>query len=177
MTSDPQPPTAAPASFDAASLPAGAPASRSKSPPPRYEFLAEVGRGGMGVVYHARDLTLNRDVAVKLLADNCGPESPAAARFLSEAQITGQLQHPGIPSVHELGTLPDGRPFLAMKLVKGRTLQDLLQDRADSSQHRGRFIAIFEQVCQAVGYAHEHRVIHRDLKPPTSWWGPSARYR
>ena len=88
-----------------------------------------------------------------------------ARRFVDEARITGQLQHPGIPPVHDLGTLPDGRPFLAMKLIKGRTLDALLRDRPDPAADRGRFVAAFEQVCQAVGYAHAHRVIHRDLKP------------
>src|SRR5262249_6686483 len=75
------------------------------------------------------------------------------------------LQHEGIRAVDELGTLPGGRPFLAMKLVKGRTLQELLRERPDPAQERGRFVAIFEQICQAVGYAHAHRVLHRDLKP------------
>src|SRR5262249_35980389 len=85
--------------------------------------------------------------------------------FLSEARITGQLQHPGIPAVHQVGTLADGRPFLAMKLIKGSTLEYILKQRPDPSTERGRLLAIFEAVCQAVGYAHAHRVIHRDLKP------------
>jgi tetratricopeptide (TPR) repeat protein len=75
------------------------------------------------------------------------------------------LQHPAIPPVHDYGALPDGRPFLAMKLIKGRTLEELLRQRADSAAERGRFLAVFEQVCQAVAYAHAHTVIHRDLKP------------
>jgi serine/threonine protein kinase len=130
-----------------------------------FQLLDEIGRGGMGVVHRARDLRLHREVAVKfLLADGSG-DTAAADRFRAEAQITGQLQHPGIPAVHELGTLTDGRPFLAMKLVEGRTLQDLLKDRPDPGHDRGRFLAVFEQVCQTVGYAHAHGVIHRDLKP------------
>ncbi len=133
--------------------------------PPGYELLGEVGRGGMGVVYRARDLRLAREVAVKLLRQDYPADSAACARFLAEAQVTGQLQHPGVPAVHELGRLPDGRPFLAMKLVRGRTLHDLLRERSDPGHERGRFVAAFEQVCQAVGYAHAHRVIHRDLKP------------
>jgi serine/threonine protein kinase/Flp pilus assembly protein TadD len=133
--------------------------------PPGYELLGEVGRGGMGVVYRAKDLSLDRDVAVKLLAGRYGPDSAAARRFTDEARITAQLQHPGIPAVHQVGMLPDGRPFIAMKLIKGRTLDELLADRTDSAADRGRFLAIFEQVCQAVGYAHAHKVVHRDLKP------------
>jgi serine/threonine protein kinase len=140
--------------------PAGAPAS-----PPGYELRDEIGSGGMGVVYRARDTALDRDVAVKLLAERYPADSPAAQRFLSEARITGQLQHPGIPAVHQVGARADGRPFLAMKLIKGQTLEALLTARADPSAQRGRFVAVFEQICQAVGYAHAHRVIHRDLKP------------
>ena len=78
------------------------------------------------------------------------------------------MQHPGIPAVHQVGTLADGRPFLAMKLIKGSTLETILKYRLDLSAGRGPAaggLAIFEAVCQAVGYAHAHRVIHRDLKP------------
>jgi serine/threonine protein kinase len=130
-----------------------------------FRILHEIGRGGMGVVYRARDTTLARDIAVKLLSERYPTDSPVARRFLSEARITGQLQHPGIPAVHQVGTLADGRPFLAMKLIKGSTLEDILKQRPDPSAERGRLLAIFEAVCQAVGYAHAHRVIHRDLKP------------
>src|SRR4029077_14880345 len=120
-----------------------------------------VGRGGMGVVYRARDTALDRDVAVKLLSDRYAAESPADMRFLSEARITGQLQHPGIPAVHQVGTLPDGRPFLAMKLIKGSTLEAIVGRRQDLNADHGRFLAAFEAICHAVGYAHKHRVIHR----------------
>src|SRR5262249_44321139 len=82
-----------------------------------------------------------------------------------EARVTGQLQHPGIPTVHQVGTLSDGRPFLAMKLIKGSTLAAILKQRPDLAADRGRLLAIFEAVCQAVGYGHSHRVIHRALKP------------
>jgi tetratricopeptide (TPR) repeat protein/tRNA A-37 threonylcarbamoyl transferase component Bud32 len=133
--------------------------------PPGYELIDEIGHGGMGVVYRARDTTLDRDVAVKLLSDHYPADSPAAHRFLCEARITGQLQHPGIPAVHQVGTLADGRPFLAMKLIKGSTLESILKHPPDPAADRGRLLAIFETVCQAVGYAHAHRVIHRDLKP------------
>jgi eukaryotic-like serine/threonine-protein kinase len=133
--------------------------------PPGYELREEIGRGGMGVVYRARDTALGRDVAVKLLSQRYPADSPAAQRFLGEARITGQLQHPGIPAVHQVGALADGRPFLAMKLIKGSTLEDILKHRPDPAAERGRLLAVFEAVCQAVGYAHAHRVIHRDLKP------------
>src|SRR5688572_17332091 len=72
--------------------------------PPGYELLGEIGRGGMGVVYRAREVVLNRDVAIKVLCDRYPADSAVARRFREEAQITGQLQHPGIPPVHQVGT-------------------------------------------------------------------------
>jgi tetratricopeptide (TPR) repeat protein len=131
-------------------------------PPPGYEILYEIGQGGMGVVYHARDCALNRPVALKFLQKRYANDPAAAARFHYEAQITGQLQHPGIPPVHQVGTLPDGQPFLAMKLIQGRTLDELLSEQGPGA---GRWLGVFEAICQAVGYAHSQNVIHRDLKP------------
>jgi tetratricopeptide (TPR) repeat protein/predicted Ser/Thr protein kinase len=126
--------------------------------PPGFELLEELGRGGMGVVYRAWDADFGREVAVKLLR----PDLPADAgtRFADEARITGQLQHPGVPPAYRVGTTPDGRPFLAMKLIHGRTLGEMLRagDPVDVA-------AVFEGVAQAVGYAHAHGVVHRDLKP------------
>jgi hypothetical protein len=132
---------------------------------PGYEVQGVLGYGGMGVVYRATDSTLGREVAVKVLLDRLAPDSGTAQRFADEARITAQLQHPGIPPVHDLGTLGDGRPFLAMKLIKGQTLDALLASRPEPSVERGRFVAVFEQLCQAMAFAHAHGVIHRDLKP------------
>ncbi|MFO0843789.1 MAG: serine/threonine-protein kinase [Gemmataceae bacterium] len=141
----------------------------------RYVLGEEVARGGMGVVYRATDTTLGREVAVKVLQERFGPGSPAARRFDDEARITAQLQHPNIPAVHDLGVLPDGRPFLAMRLIKGDTLEAMLAARPAPSADRGRFVAAFEQVCQAVAYAHAHGVIHRDLKPANVMVGSFAQ--
>ena len=145
--------------------PDGAPAPFPHGSAERYAIGLEIARGGMGIIYHATDTVLGREVAVKVLQEKYGPASGAAIRFADEARITGQLQHPSIPPVHDVGTLSDGRPFLAMKLIKGQTLEELLKARTDSSTDRGRFVAVFEQVCQALAYAHSHDVIHRDLKP------------
>lgn len=139
----------------------------SKSTPiwpsiPGYEILEQIGHGGMGVVFRAREIAFDRDVAIKLLSDHFPHDSPAARRFIDEARITGQLQHPAIPPVHHIGATPDRRPFLVMKLIKGDTLSELL---AGDSADRGRFVAVFAQVCHAVAYAHARNVIHRDLKP------------
>jgi tetratricopeptide (TPR) repeat protein/tRNA A-37 threonylcarbamoyl transferase component Bud32 len=133
--------------------------------PERYLLGEEIARGGMGEVYRATDTVLNREVAVKVLQAKYAPESVTARRFADEARITARLQHPGIPPVHDLGTLPDGRPFLAMKLIKGNTLDDELKARPGPAADRGRWVAAFEKVCEAVAYAHAHGVIHRDLKP------------
>src|SRR5439155_1004218 len=116
-------------------------------------------------VYRATDTALGREVAVKVLQEQFGPASVAARRFAGEARIAAQLQHPAIPPVHDLGTLPDGRPFLAMKLIKGDTLDELLSARPDLAHDRGRFVAVFERICQALAYAHDRKVVHRDLKP------------
>ncbi len=105
--------------------------------PQRYVLLDEIARGGMGVIYQATDTTLGREVAVKVLQEHFAPDSGTARRFADEARIAAQLQHPGIPPVHDLGRLPDGRPFLAMKLIKGRTLEDLLAARPDVASERG----------------------------------------
>ena len=131
----------------------------------RYTLSDEIARGGMGVIYRATDTLLGREIAVKVLQDKYAPGSGAALRFADEARITSQLQHPSIPPVHDLGALPDGRPFLAMKLIKGLTLEEILKARTDRGAERGRLVAAFEQVCQALAYAHSHNVIHRDLKP------------
>ncbi|OWK38406.1 serine/threonine protein kinase [Fimbriiglobus ruber] len=146
-------------------LPTHAPVPPPAAPSGRYELGDEIAHGGMGAVYRATDTAFGREVAVKLLLDRYGPQSGTARRFADEARITGQLQHPNIPAVFDLGTLPDGRPFPAMKLVKGDTLDALLKARPDPAAARGRFVAAFELVCQAVAYAHAHDVIHRDLKP------------
>jgi hypothetical protein len=104
-------------------------------------------------------------VAVKVLKSELRKEAKLVRRFVEEAQVASQLQHPGVPPVHLLGALPDGRPCFAMKLVKGQTLAALLRERPSPSHELARFLTIFEQVCQAVAYAHSKRVIHRDLKP------------
>jgi tetratricopeptide (TPR) repeat protein len=131
----------------------------------RYRIEGEIARGGMGVVLRASDPDFGRTLAVKVLLDHRRDDEGAVRRFLDEARLCGQLQHPGIPPVHEMGTLPDGRPYFAMKLVKGDTLAALLDRRAYPTEDLPRWLSIFEQVCQTVAYAHSREVLHRDLKP------------
>jgi serine/threonine-protein kinase len=136
-----------------------------------YELLEEIARGGMGVIHRARDRRFGRDIAMKIVrADQA--DADTVRRFLTEATITGRLEHPGVPPVHDLGTLDDGRPFLAMKLIRGRTLADGL--KASAGADRGSFIDIFEKVCQTLAFAHRQGVIHRDLKPANVMVGEFA---
>jgi serine/threonine-protein kinase len=131
----------------------------------RYQLLGEIARGGMGVVLKGRDVDVGRDVAVKVLLEKHRDNPEMVRRFVEEAQIAGQLQHPGIVPVYELGRLPDARLYIAMKLIRGRTLAALLDGRADAADDRSRYLAVFELVCQTMAYAHSCGVIHRDLKP------------
>jgi serine/threonine-protein kinase len=131
----------------------------------RYQVLGEIARGGVGVVYKGRDVDLGRDVAMKILHAELARDRGILQRFVEEAQIGGQLQHPGIVPVYEIGLQADERPFFAMKLVKGQTLSALLKRRASPADDRRKLLAIFEQVCQTMAYAHARSVVHRDLKP------------
>ncbi|WP_165227619.1 protein kinase domain-containing protein [Aquisphaera insulae] len=131
----------------------------------RYQLFEELARGGMGVVIRGRDVDLGRDVAVKVLREELAERPEVVSRFVEEAQIGGQLQHPGIIPVYELGRLPDSRLYIAMKLVRGRTLAEMLRGRADPTDDLPRLLATFDQVCQTMAYAHSSGVIHRDLKP------------
>ena len=132
---------------------------------PGYVLHEKIGEGGMGIVYRATDRTFDREVAVKLIKRGRRAGPAAAARFRTEAGISARLEHPNIPPVYALGELPDGSPFLAMKLVRGETLDVLLKARATPADDLPRFVGVFEAVCQAVGYAHSRGVVHRDLKP------------
>lgn len=119
----------------------------------------------MGAVLRGRDTDLGRDLAIKVLLDEHKTKPEVIQRFVEEAQIGGQLQHPGIAPIYELGQFSDQRPFFSMKLVKGKTLAKLLSDRRNPLEERSRFVGIFEHVCQTMAYAHSRGVIHRDLKP------------
>ena len=131
----------------------------------RLQLLGEVARGGMGVIIKGRHSDLGRDLAVKVLLEQHRQKPDLIRRFVEEAQISGQLQHPGVVPVYELGTLADHRPYFAMKLVKGRTLAVLLEERSGPAEDWPRLLGIFEQVCLTMAYAHVWGVIHWDLKP------------
>ncbi len=135
----------------------------------RYAFadgdrdLAEIGRGGIGRVLLAFDRHLRREVAIKELKSAHLGEAQQV-RFLREARVTGQLEHPGVVPVYELGHRSDGTLYYAMRLVRGRTLKDALRD-CGTLEERLRHLPHFVQLCQTIAYAHSRGVIHRDIKP------------
>jgi len=131
-----------------------------RRPVARYELGRPLGRGGMGEVLAARDLALDRELALKVLLRS----SPAArAAFIAEAKLTARLDHPGVPPVHDLGEIPDGRPYFAMKRVEGRSLREVL---AQGGLHGLRpRLDLFRRVCETVAFAHDRGVLHLDLKP------------
>ena len=127
----------------------------------RFLVRDEIARGGMGIVYRGFDRELKREVAIKVLQKD---QSGAAHRFHREAQILGQIQHPGIVPIHETGRLRDGRMFIAMKLVEGQTLRGLIEN-SEGFGNRPELLGVFGQVCETLAYAHSKNVVHRDLKP------------
>jgi serine/threonine-protein kinase len=145
------------------------PTSHNAMPPPeqtgdRYQLQCEIARGSMGAVLRGRDVDLGRDVAVKVVLEKHADRPEVIRRFIEEAQIGAQLQHPGVVPVYDIGRFGEV-PFFTMKLVKGQTLQAVLAERADPSVDRPRFLAIALQVAQTLAYTHAKGVIHRDLKP------------
>lgn len=126
-----------------------------------YELIEELGRGGMGVVYKARHLSLNRIVALKMLLRGRFASSEDQTRFRAEAEAIAQLDHPNIVPVYQVGQL-EGHVYFSMKYVHGRTLQQLLSDGPLDQREAARILAT---VAHAVGFAHRRGVLHRDLKP------------
>jgi serine/threonine protein kinase len=126
----------------------------------KYELHEKIGQGGMACVYLARDKELDRPVALKLLLDL--PSDPQAeSRMAKEARIIARLEHPGIVPIHDSGVLPDGRIYYAMKLVRGKRLDEY----AGQSATQNDLLRIFARICETVAFAHGQGVIHRDLKP------------
>ncbi|MEM7308016.1 MAG: SUMF1/EgtB/PvdO family nonheme iron enzyme [Planctomycetota bacterium] len=141
----------------------------------RYDDRGVVGRGGMGEVRAAYDRKLRRTLAIKTLLDTAGAEgSRGLARFLDEARISAQLEHPGIVPVHELGLDSNGRVYFSMPLIRGRDLGEIyaLSRDGDADWTRERILSALQRVCDAVSFAHSRGVLHRDLKPANVMVGP-----
>ena len=149
----------------------------------RYRFRAVIGSGGGGVVLKVWDTQLNRPLAMKIVLER-GEDRPAGdvavvdgrslARFVDEARIASQLDHPGIVPVHELGADEAGRAFFTMKLVKGQDLSRVFEDVEGGRDgwNQTRALGVLLRVCEAMSYAHAKHVIHRDLKPANVMVGP-----
>jgi eukaryotic-like serine/threonine-protein kinase len=133
--------------------------------PTRYRLYGEIARGGMGIVFSARDTWLGRDVVIKLLRHEMLERKVSHTRFLREARIHGQLQHQCVVPIYDIGQSNDGRPFLTMKYIDGLSLQRLLSERPDHLNRLSEWVEVLIEVCRGIGYAHNLGVIHRDLKP------------
>jgi serine/threonine protein kinase len=134
---------------------------------PRYQLGDLIAQGGMGSVYRARDRVLDRDVAIKVVRGD-DARTASADRLVLEAMLLGRLDHPGLVPVHDLGRLPDGRPYYAMRLVRGENLERHLESVRDLSQRLRTFL----KICEPVAFAHAQNAIHRDLKPANIMVGP-----
>ena len=135
--------------------------SRPVESPPGYELLEEIGRGGVAVVFRARQQILNRIVALKMLLAGGVASKEVLARVQQEAQAVAQLQHPGIVQIHEVGE-HRGLPYLSLEYIAGGTLYEWLDGRPLPPLEAARVI---EQLARTTQFAHEHGVVHRDLKP------------
>ena len=141
----------------------------------RFRVLRPHARGGLGAVFVALDTELHREVALKQILDRHADDQSSRQRFVIEAEITGGLEHPGIVPVYGLGAYADGRPYYAMRFIKGDSLKEaidrfhtnpeILQDAGRRSLELRTLLRRFTDVCNAIEYAHSRGVLHRDIKP------------
>src|SRR5437867_5597121 len=141
-----------------------------------YELLEQIGRGGMGVVYKARQISLNRVVALKMLGPHASAFPGIAERIRLEAETAGGLHHPHIVTIYDIGE-HEGQPFFSMELIEGASLAKFIgpdgfhlktvlpEDKASSRERQATIAHILSQIARAVDHAHKHGVLHRDLKP------------
>ena len=138
----------------------------------RFAILRLHQQGGLGRLLIARDKELNREIALKEILPAFADSEESRRRFIREAEITGALEHPGVVPVYSLGEHGDGRPYYAMRLIRGVDLRTAIEDfhsgdggRAEKQLAFRQLLTRFVTVCQAIDYAHHRGVIHRDLKP------------
>jgi serine/threonine-protein kinase len=145
----------------------------AKSSGTRFVILRPHAKGGLGEVFVALDEELNREVALKAIQERNAQDAVSRARFVQEAEITGRLEHPGIVPVYGYGEYPGGRPYYAMRFIKGDSLKQAIQRFHDTQQAADgpralalrKLLGAFLAVCQAIHYAHSRGILHRDLKP------------
>ena len=148
---------------------------QSASDGQRFRVLRPHASGGLGAVFVALDEELHREVALKQILDSHADDPVSRQRFLLEAEITGGLEHPGIVPVYGLGTYDDGRPYYAMRFIKGDSLKDAIEqfhadgglknDPGRRSLELRTLLRRFTDVCNAIDYAHSRGVLHRDIEP------------
>jgi tetratricopeptide (TPR) repeat protein len=143
------------------------PGTSATARPTRYKVLGELGRGGMGIVYKAHDTVLDRTVALKVLPEALAENAQALQNFLREAKSAAKLNHPNIVTVYDAGE-QNNRYYIAMEFVDGTTLKDVLKRKGPIAP--GGVLNVLLQMCEALGYAHEQRVIHRDVKTANTMW-------
>jgi serine/threonine-protein kinase len=143
-----------------------APPAPSQPPGPRYKLGELLGAGGVGLVTSALDRTIGRTVAVKTLKQGRDSDAGAARRFVEEAHVTAQLEHPNVVPVYDIGWLPDGQPYYTMRIVKKQSLRDVLRTPELRAQWPlARVLGAFVQVARALAYAHARGILHNDIKP------------
>jgi serine/threonine-protein kinase len=156
---------------------------QSSSQGGRFRLVRRHARGGIGMVFVAVDSELHREVALKQMLPQHADDPLSRSRFLIEAEVTGRLEHPGIVPVYGLGSNPQGRPFYAMRFVRGQSLKEAIEtfhdadtrgrrDPAERALAMRQLLRRFIDVCNAIAYAHSRGVIHRDLKPANVLLGP-----
>jgi len=135
-----------------------------------YVLIEEIGRGGMGVVFRARQMSLDREVAVKMILRGRLASEADLQRFMAEASATARLEHPGIVPVYEVGDI-DGRPFFTMKYIEGKTLSQLVDKRPMNQREAARIVA---SVARSIDFAHQRGILHRDIKPSNILLAPDG---
>src|SRR5512138_206834 len=128
----------------------------------KYEVLSKIGEGGMGVVYKAKDPLIDRIVAIKKMTGSFAEDQDARERFLREARAVGKLQHPNIVTIYELG-VEGNSPYMVMEFLEGQGLDKILANRVALTMVQK--LDYMEQICNALHYAHERDIVHRDVKP------------
>ena len=139
----------------------------ARTQPSRYQIVGELGRGGMGIVYKAKDTVLNRHVAYKVLPDALKENPQALKNFLREAKSAAQLNHPNIVTVYDAGE-QDGRYYIAMEFVDGNTLKEIVRRRGAIAS--GGVLHVLVQMCEALAFAHDKKIVHRDIKTANTMW-------